>query len=146
MHVSFTQYKNSRLATILDATGSLICIMPALMVVSVVAELISGAGKLGDIEVTEVIAGIVTIGIYVLMGIGLKKLGRKVALNKQKKEMEKQRLAYYQHLQNNPSGNQMPDSNQTGGQPGTARICPACGTALQPDDRYCPNCGSPYFI
>lgn len=75
----------------MDATGSLICIMPVLLVVSAVAELISGDGKLGDVEVTEVIAGIVTIGIFVLMGIGLKKLGRKVALNKQKKEMEKQR-------------------------------------------------------
>ena len=62
--------------------------MPALFVVAALAELISGNSGPVDVDMVEIIAGIVTMGIFVLMGIGLKKLGRKVALNKQKKEME----------------------------------------------------------
>ena len=65
------------------------CIMPALFVVAALAELISGNSGPVDVDMAEIIAGIVTMGIFVLMGIGLKKLGKKVALNKQKKDMKK---------------------------------------------------------
>lgn len=122
------------------------CIMPALFVVAALAELISGNSGPVDVDMAEIIAGIVTMGIFVLMGIGLKKLGKKVALNKQKKDMKKQMNAYYQNLRKNPNENRASNSNQSGGYPGTARICPVCGTALQQDVLYCPNCGTPYII
>lgn len=145
MRISFTQYRNSVLATILDAAGSLICAMPVLLVVAALAELISGDSGPVDVDMVEIIAGIVTMGIFVLMGIGLKKLGKKVALNKQKKDMKKQMNAYYQNQQKYSDRNQTPDFNQVS-QPGAARICPACGTALRQDSQYCPNCGTPYII
>lgn len=122
------------------------CIMPALFVVAALAELISGNSGPVDVDMVEIIAGIVTMGIFVLMGIGLKKHGKKVALNKQKKDMKKQMNAYYQNLRKNPNENRASNSNQSGGYPGTARICPACGAALQQDVLYCPNCGTPYII
>lgn len=120
--------------------------MPALFVVAALAELISGNSGAVDVDMVEIIAGIVTMGIFVLMGIGLKKLGKKVALNKQKKDMKKQMNAYYQNLRKNPNENRASNSNQSGGYTGTARICPACGAALQQDVLYCPNCGTPYII
>ena len=67
-------------------------------------------------------------------------------LNKQKKDMKKQMNAYYQNLRKNPNENRASNSNQSGGYPGTARICPVCGAALQQDVLYCPNCGTPYII
>lgn len=49
-----------------------ICIMPALFVVAALAELISGASGPIDVDVVEIIASIVTMGSFALMGYNLK--------------------------------------------------------------------------
>lgn len=46
--------------------------MPALFVVAALAELISGASGPIDVDVVEIIASIVTMGSFALMGYNLK--------------------------------------------------------------------------
>ena len=52
------------------------CIMPALFVVAALAELISGNSGPVDVDMVEIIAGIVTMGIFVLMGIKFQSVRR----------------------------------------------------------------------
>lgn len=85
MRITYTQYKNSVLATMIDVIGSGFCALGVLIVVMAFMETMQGNQ---GIQADDIIAVIISCATFFLLGIGLKKLARAVAVRKTKKELE----------------------------------------------------------
>ena len=85
MRIRYTQYKNSVLATMIDVIGSGFCALGVLIVVMAFMETMQGNQ---GIQIGNIIGLIISCATFFLLGIGLKKLAKAMAVRKAKKELE----------------------------------------------------------
>lgn len=85
LRITYTQYKNSVLATMIDVIGSGFCALSVLIVVMAFMETMQGNQ---GIQADDIIGLIISCATFFLLGIGLKKLAGIIAVRKAKKELE----------------------------------------------------------
>lgn len=135
MRISYKQYRNSRLATFLDAMGSLICIIPVFGIVVLLQAMLSDNTNT-DISVIDTVGTILVLGFFLGLGIGLKLLGKRIAENELREEKERQKY-YQEYMQRRMQNNE----NVIKGQNTASLYCGNCGCLIPSEGTFCPECG-----
>lgn len=82
MFITYTHYKNSMLATLIDAFGSFCYAMIALAVVLGAVQFAQNPGVISGISAGDIIGVILSAAMMILIGTGAKRLARRIALKK----------------------------------------------------------------
>lgn len=82
MFISYTHYKNSILATLIDAFGSFCYAMIALAVVLGAVRFVQDPAVISGISAGDIIGVILSATMMILIGTGAKRLARRIALKK----------------------------------------------------------------